>query len=170
MNTSLPLISVIINNYNNARFIEKAILSVTNQTYANLQIIIQDDCSTDPKIKDIYQKFLAYDERIEVHYNNKNSQLFTSRMNAINFVKGQYICFLDGDDYYDLDFIRHMYNYMQYKNCDITVCNFAYVIENMTLIEKKNKFLHDEYDAPNLLNFMFEPVGVSFSQNLMWNK
>ena len=170
MNTSLPLISVIINNYNNPRFIEKAILSVTNQTYVNLQIIIQDDCSTDAKIKAIYEKFLAYDKRIEVHYNEKNSQLFTSRMNAINFVKGQYVCFLDGDDYYDLDFIRHMYNYMQYKQCDIAVCNFAYVIENMTLVEKKNKFLHDEYHAPNLLNFMFEPGGVSFSQNLMWNK
>ena len=170
MSASLPLISVIINNYNNSRFIEKAILSVTNQTYVNLQIIIQDDCSTDSKIKDIYQKFLAYDERIEVHYNEKNSQLFASRMNAINFIKGEYVCFLDGDDYYDLDFIHHMYNFMQYKQCDIAVCNFAYVIENMTLIEMKNRFLKDEYDAPNLLNFMFKPCGVSFSQNLMWNK
>lgn len=170
MNASLPLISVIINNYNNLRFIEKAILSVTNQTYVNLQIIIQDDCSTDAKIKTIYEKFLAYDKRIEVHYNEKNSQLFASRMNAINFIKGKYVCFLDGDDYYDLDFIRHMYNYLQYKQCDIVACNFAYVIENMTLVEKKNRFLKEEYDAPNLLNFMFEPVGVSFSQNLMWNK
>ena len=170
MNTSLPLISVIINNYNNDRFIEKAILSVSNQTYVNLQIIIQDDCSTNPKIKNIYDKFLAYDKRIEVHYNAKNSQLFASRMNAINYIKGKYVCFLDGDDYYDLDFIRHMYNFMQYQECDIVVCNFAYVIENMTLIEKKNKFLHAQYDAPHLLNFMFEPVGVSFSQNLMWNK
>lgn len=170
MNASLPLISVIINNYNNPRFIEKAILSVTNQTYVNLQIIIQDDCSTDAKIKTIYEKFLAYDKRIEVHYNEKNSQLFASRMNAINFIKGKYVCFLDGDDYYDLDFIRHMYNYLQYKQCDIVACNFAYVIENMTLVEKKNRFLKEEYDAPNLLNFMFEPVGVSFSQNLMWNK
>ena len=170
MNASLPLISVIINNYNNPRFIEKAILSVTNQTYVNLQIIIQDDCSTDAKIKTIYEKFLTYDKRIEVHYNEKNSQLFASRMNAINFIKGKYVCFLDGDDYYDLDFIRHMYNYLQYKQCDIVACNFAYVIENMTLVEKKNRFLKEEYDAPNLLNFMFEPVGVSFSQNLMWNK
>ena len=75
-------------------------------------------------------------------------------MKAIDYIKGEYVLFLDGDDYLDLDFVRHMYDFLIYKDADIVVCNFAFVIENSLYIEQKSKFKKIEYNKKdNLLNF-----------------
>ncbi len=68
-----PLISVIMPCYNSSRFIVRAILSVLNQTYKNLELIIVDDCSTDDT-KKIIKKFLKQDKRIKLYSTKKNSR------------------------------------------------------------------------------------------------
>ena len=108
------------------------------------------------------------DERIEIKTNATNIQIFASRMKAIDYIKGEYVLFLDGDDYLDLDFVRHMYDFLIYKDADIVVCNFAFVIENSLYIEHKSKFKKLQYNKKdNLLNFLFETHAASYSQNLM---
>lgn len=173
MKENLPLITIIINNYNNKRYIEKAILSAINQTYSNLQIIIQDDHSTDEKTLEIYEKYKKIDKRIEVHRNEKNIQIFASRVRAITEIKGEYTCFMDGDDYYDFDFIRHMYYFLIEKKADVAVCMFAYLIENSLYIDKSIKTSKLEYNKNNneeIINFLFDAKAGNFFQNLTWNK
>lgn len=171
MSKNLALITVIINNFNNKRYIEKAILSVIYQTYKNLQILILDDHSTSKQTWAIYEKYIEFDKRIQLVSNEQNMQIFASRMKAIDHIKGEYVLFLDGDDYLDLDFVRHMHDFLIYKDADIVVCNFAFVIENSLFIEQKSKFKKLEYTKEdNLLNFLFETHAASYSQNLMWNK
>ena len=171
MSKDLALITVIINNFNNKRYIEKAILSVIYQTYKNLQILILDDHSTSKQTWAIYEKYIEFDKRIQLVSNEQNMQIFASRMKAIDYIKGEYVLFLDGDDYLDLDFVRHMHDFLIYKDADIVVCNFAFVIENSLFIEQKSKFKKLEYTKKdNLLNFLFETHAASYSQNLMWNK
>ncbi|MBQ5492336.1 MAG: glycosyltransferase family 2 protein, partial [Mycoplasmataceae bacterium] len=115
MSKDLALITVIINNFNNKRYIEKAILSVIYQTYKNLQILILDDHSTSKQTWAIYEKYTEFDKRIQLVSNEQNMQIFASRMKAIDYIKGEYVLFLDGDDYLDLDFVRHMHDFLIYK-------------------------------------------------------
>jgi teichuronic acid biosynthesis glycosyltransferase TuaG len=95
-----PLISVILPCYNSSRFVARAILSVLNQTYKNLELIIVDDCSTD-ETKKIIKKFLKQDNRIKFYSTKKNSKTVAKPRNlGVSKAIGEYVAFLDSDDYW----------------------------------------------------------------------
>lgn len=170
-NNNLPLISVVINNFNNFRYIEKGILSVINQTYPNLEIIIWDDCSTDKRVENIYKKYKSLDSRIKIYSNETNMHIFTSRIKSLDYVNGEYVAFLDGDDSYDFDFIRHMYHFLISNKADIAVCSFTYIIENEVFIDSRSQFNKLEYTKKdNIINYMFDNQAATYAQNLIWNK
>lgn len=95
------LISIIIPVYNVSLFLEKCLNSVINQTFKNLQIILVDDGSTDNSgiICDNYSK---KDSRIEVIH-QKNKGLSEARNTGLSLARGEYITFVDSDDYIELD-------------------------------------------------------------------
>jgi len=90
-----PLVSVIIPTYNRSAYLGKAIYSVANQTYANIEIIIVDDGSTVNYAKSICAKFLNCN-----YFYKENGGLSSARNYGINLAKGEYIAFLDDDDYW----------------------------------------------------------------------
>ena len=92
-----PKISIIIPVYNAEKYISKAIYSVLNNTYKNLQLICVDDGSIDNSLLEC-RKFLKIDSRIEV-YQKENGGASSARNYALNFVKGDWISFLDADDW-----------------------------------------------------------------------
>lgn len=100
--------------YNSSRFIVRAILSVLNQTYKNLELIIVDDCSTDDT-KKIIKKFLKQDKRIKFYSTKKNSKTAAKPRNlGVSKSVGEYVAFLDSDDYwyegkldYQMKYIRN---------------------------------------------------------------
>lgn len=92
-----PLVSVIIPVYNTQDFIQICIESVLNQTYKNFEIICIDDGSTD-KSADIIQRMMLEDERISLIIIENHGQGYARNM-AVNLCKGDYIAFLDSDDY-----------------------------------------------------------------------
>ncbi len=92
-----PLISVIIPSYNRASCLERAITSVINQTYDNLEIIVVDDSSTD-NTEDIVKKF--NDRRIVCIRHSENKGVSVARNTGIKKSKGSFIAFLDSDDQY----------------------------------------------------------------------
>ena len=101
--------------YNSSRFIVRAILSVLNQTYKNLELIIVDDCSTDDT-KKIIKKFLKQDKRIKLYSTKKNSQLAAEPRNlAISKASGKFIAFLDSDDYWQKDKLTYQIKYSVIK-------------------------------------------------------
>ena len=93
----MHLVSVIINTHNGSAFIKKAINSIINQTYGNIEIIVWDNASTDQTRK-IIAKFK--NKKIKYFYSKKFEPLYAARNKAIKKSKGAYICFCDDDDTY----------------------------------------------------------------------
>ncbi len=102
------LISIIIPVYNNEKWFERCISSVINQTYKNIEIIIINDCSLD-NVESIIKKYEALDKRIVYLKNDKNIGVGYSRNKGIEISKGNYIYFLDSDDYIEKDTIETLY-------------------------------------------------------------
>lgn len=90
--------SVIIAAYNIQEYIERAISSVENQTFKNIEIIVVDDCSTDNTEKEVLKLCSKYRNIIYIRH-KENKRLGTARNTGLNVAKGEYIVFLDGDDY-----------------------------------------------------------------------
>ena len=99
-----PLISVIIPIYNIETYLDRCISSVVSQTFRNLDIILVDDGSTD-KSPDICEQWVQKDKRIQVIH-KKNGGLSDARNAGILNAKGNYISFVDGDDYIEPDFLE----------------------------------------------------------------
>lgn len=114
---SNPLISVVIPVYNTAPYLEKCLESVVNQTYQNLQIIIINDGSTDNSAE-ICQKFSEKDDRIEF-INKQNEGVSIARNIGIEKSKGEWIYFLDSDDFIDLNMFEYLIETVFKKECDV---------------------------------------------------
>ena len=126
-----PLVSVIINCFNGARFIENALISVFKQTYKNFELIIWDNQSTDDT-KKIVDSFS--DERIKYYYADKHTNLYTARNKAVKKSNGQFITFLDCDDWWENNKIEKQIKKFQ-------TGDFSIVYANQRLIfDKKTRF------------------------------
>lgn len=95
-----PLVSVIIPCFNAEKFVETALQSVLNQTYSNVEIIAIDDGSTDSTLE-ILKRYQSCEKiTLLTHPNNENCGVSLTRRLGINFSKGEYVAFLDADDYF----------------------------------------------------------------------
>lgn len=90
-------VSIIMPNYNCEKFLPETLDSVIGQTYANWELLIVDDCSTDNSIA-VIQSYCDADERIKLFVNEKNSGAAASRNWALREATGKWIAFLDSDD------------------------------------------------------------------------
>ena len=113
------LITVIINVYNQEKYIAKCLESIINQTYRNLEILIINDGSTDNTLK-ICENYK--DERIRIITTN-NMGLSMSRNVGIENAQGEYLYFVDSDDYVELDVIEYLYNMIKKYNVSISTCD-----------------------------------------------
>ena len=111
-------ISAILAVFNEEKFIIKAIESLINQTIREIEIIIVNDGSSDNSLN-IINDYCKKDSRITI-INQENMGLGASRNNAMKIAKGEYIAFLDGDDWFKLDALEIAYNEASKKNTDIT--------------------------------------------------
>jgi len=110
MNMSLnPLISIIIPVYNVESYISRCLDSTINQTLANIEIIVVDDCGSDKSI-DIAKDYAKRDYRIKIIHNPKNLGTFNARIEGIKEASGEYILFLDADDYLELSACERAYS------------------------------------------------------------
>ncbi|HIF9150948.1 TPA: glycosyltransferase family 2 protein [Photobacterium damselae] len=114
-----PLISVIIPAYNVEKYIEEAILSIINQTYKNLEIIIIDDCSTD-NTASICKKLILLDGRIKYFSNEVNSGISITLNKGLDIAHGEYILRMDADDISLLNRAEILLNHL-IENPDIDI-------------------------------------------------
>ena len=136
MTNKFPLVSVILPNFNTARFLSRSILSVLNQTYKNLELIIVDDCSTDSSLK-IIKSFTKKDQRIRYFITKKNSGSASLPKNlGISKTRGEYLAFLDADDYWMSDKLHYQMSRISNYSFSFTAAN--YQRENSL---KKSNFL-----------------------------
>lgn len=113
----MELISVIIPVYNVEPYIAECIESIQNQTYINLEIILVDDGSTDNSV-DICDQYAAYDERIKVIH-QENAGVSAARNTGIEAATGEYISFVDSDDYIGPTLYEDMLKVLKEHDLDI---------------------------------------------------
>lgn len=125
-------VSVIVPIYNTEKFLKRCIDSILNQSLKELEIILVNDGSTDNSDKIC----LEYSEKYEnIKYLNKlNTGCSDSRNTGIRMAAGEYIAFLDSDDYIEKDMYENLYNKAYVENMDIVMCGILY----HDLLEKRN--------------------------------
>lgn len=129
-------ISIIIPCYNVEGNIEKCISSIKNQSYINFEAIFVDDGSSD-KTKEEIQKFIQNDERMIYKYKN-NGGPSSARNFGIENASGEYICFVDSDDYIEKDYLKELYDNLIENKSDIALCYFNRVYDNKVDLNKVN--------------------------------
>jgi glycosyltransferase involved in cell wall biosynthesis len=107
------LFSIIIPTYNRAPFLPKAINSISDQTYPNWELIIVDDGSTD-NTKEVVDQFLT-DSRVHYHY-QENAERSAARNSGIRLSKGEYITFMDSDEYMDTNRLELLFQGIKNNN------------------------------------------------------
>ena len=164
MSQEKALISIIIPVYKVEKYLEKCIQSVINQTYENLQIILVDDGSPDNcgKICDEYAK---KDHRIEVIHKS-NGGLSDARNKGLEIAKGEYIGFVDSDDYIEADMYEVLYNLLKQYNADVSICNFYTVAQGKISIKNADKGIN-EYNRIEILKEILLDKNI---QSYAWNK
>ena len=121
------LVSIIMPSYNTAKFIEETIDSVLSQTYANWELIIVDDCSTDDTDA-VVAKY--QDDRIRYLKNEKNSGAAVSRNRALREAKGRWIAFLDSDDLWTPDKLEKQIRFMEENGYSYSYTNYLEIDED----------------------------------------
>lgn len=112
-----PLISVIIPVYNVASYLVPCLESVCAQTYSNLEIVVVNDGSTDGSLA-IVQDFAARDSRM-VLVDKENGGLMSARRDGLFRSTGEFVFWLDGDDYISLDCVEKLYDAVASNGCDV---------------------------------------------------
>lgn len=153
------MISVIIPVYNASRYIDSCVKSVLKQTYDNWELIFIDDGSSD----DSFEKCRSWaktDSRIKVLH-EENGGPAKARNYGLDMAKGEYISFLDVDDWWDENFLKIMYETIQMKKCQIAVCGFNQV-------DKDGKVLGSLVTDTIEYNFVQDYDGSQFFPFIVW--
>lgn len=133
------LISIVVPVYNVEKYLFKCIDSIIKQTYNNLQIIIVDDGSTDSSSL-IADRLGSVDNRIEVIHKS-NGGLSSARNEGLKYAKGDYVMFIDSDDYISLYMCETLLNVALSTNSDLVECGLVRVSKNHEVKESPTKQL-----------------------------
>lgn len=166
------MISVIIPVYNVEEYLNDCLLSVLNQTYSDLEIICVEDCSTDSSLE-ILENFANIDDRIRIVRNKVNSSLGFSRNEGLKYASGEYILFLDSDDWIDFKTIEILYDKSKKDNLDVLIFKAINYDDNKRIfyhedyydLKYMDKYLNKVFNHEDLTSNEFININVS-----AWNK
>ncbi len=135
----MSLVSIIIPVYNSEKWIERCIESLVTQTYENIELIFVDDGSTDKSVEIIkhYQKSFNYIRLTSINHSGQS----VARNQGISIANGQYVCFVDSDDYITKDYCELLVTAIENTNADIAVAGMSIFYNDVyqnTLIAKNN--------------------------------
>ena len=143
-------VSVILAVYNVEKYIRQTLDSVVNQTMRDIEIIVVDNKSTDTTLE-IVEEYAKNDDRFVIYKNSSNLKQGIARNFGVQMARGDYIFFIDGDDYMELDAIEKLYNKITETDADITLCTWNQFDDRTGKIDTghvyaKLKQIPEEYD------------------------
>ena len=121
-------ISIIIPVYNAEKYISRCLDSILNQTFKDIEIICINDNSYDNSVS-VLKEYSQKDKRIKVFDNTENIGAALSRNTGIDNAKGEYIYFIDSDDYIDSNYLENMLSVIEKEKCDI-ILNLSILSES----------------------------------------
>lgn len=173
-------VSIIIPVYNTGKYLAKCLSSCINQTLKEIEIIVINDGSTDNSLSIINKFMEAYPKRIKF-INNANSGVGAARNFGIDIANGEYLWFLDSDDWLNIDALEKMYNLAKENNVDFIRCDLGRRIGELKIpknnnmkskvifLDKEKDFIVNEKPGPG--NKMFKRKLVDdlrFPRNKKW--
>ncbi len=170
MNTSKK-VTILSPCYNVARFLPKYFETVLGQTYGNLQVVLIDDGSKDDTWA-VMQEYAAKDSRVEF-FHQENQGVASTRNNLLDKVKGDYVLFVDSDDWIELNMVEYLVEVALEYNSKFVMCdrvindakpkNSALEIKILSQEQAIHDFLRHEYFIGSLWNKLFD-------KNLLYNE
>ncbi|MGH2110163.1 glycosyltransferase family 2 protein [Aerococcus urinaeequi] len=161
----MPLISIIIPIFNKEIDLEKNLESIINQTFIDIEIILVDDGSTDNSLK-ICREFESKDNRVVV-IEKPNSGVSDARNIGLSIAQGEFIGFVDPDDWIENNMYENMYNKITGTNAEVCICNFSVEnngVSNPILLNfDKEYFVGSQVFNEIVLN-MISPKSVNSSE------
>jgi len=154
-------ISVIIPIYNMEMYLREAIESIINQSigFNNIELILVDDGSTDKSIEIIEEYNKKYENVKSIRLEQKSGAAGKPRNEGLKIATGEYIMFLDPDDFYDINALDVMYNTAKDQKVEIVTANYKYANEDGTLWEKsvfdENRFKSFKFSEENFSDSFF---------------
>lgn len=155
-------VSVIVPVYNVEKYLNRCLNSLVKQTLKDIEIIVVNDGSPDNS-SDIILKYVKKYKNV-VYYNKENGGLSDARNFGIEHANGEYIAFVDSDDYVDKDMLKKLYNKASSSNFDIVCCNFDYVDDNGNFIKYGNSKVINDLNGDSIRRCMLDIYPTA------WNK
>lgn len=160
-----PLISIIIPVYNMELYLDQCLNSIVNQTYSELEIILVNDGSTDNSLN-IMKKYALEDKRFII-INQDNSGLSAARNIGIDSSHGEYVGFVDSDDWVESDMFECLLKALLENGADISCCGRYIVKDNYSV---KSFYLSKPYVFKNHEEAHKELLKESIIDSAMWDK
>lgn len=125
--TEEDLVSILVPVYNISRYIGECIECLLNQTYRNIEIILVDNGSDDGSYE-ICQEYEKKDSRIRLFRAGVRQQ-YIARNKTVEEIRGKYYCFVDGDDYVSINYVKKMYDVIKEYDVDLVLCGYTAMLE-----------------------------------------
>ena len=126
----MSIVSVIVPIYNAENYLHECVDSILAQTIHDIEVILVDDGSTDES-ENICDAYCLKDNRVRV-FHKTNGGISSARNLGLKYAQGEYISFIDSDDWIDINALEDMYNLAKKENSDIVICDMIdhYITDN----------------------------------------
>lgn len=160
------LVSIIIPVYKVEDLLERCVNSILTQTYKNIEIILVDDGSPD-RCGELCNQYALKDERVKVVH-KKNGGLSDARNAGIKIANGEFITFIDSDDWVSEDYVRVLHDLLISRGADISVCNFIRTSTETTIERSEKQDVIHEFSniqtLENLCGSFYQQLTVSWGK------
>lgn len=170
-----PFFSIIIPVYNTESFLNKCIESILSQSFTDFELILIDDGSTDNSLS-ICKKFEDIDYRVSVTIHSENKGLCKTRDDGLDIAKGEYIIWIDSDDYIDENRLKAIHSEIQRSNCDVVITKYIHECENGKKIYFSDSipdgfYSGEDYEKlkPHIMEYN-KKTGMRNIHTVLWNK
>ena len=165
------LVSIVIPIYNSGEYLEECLNSILLQDYMNWEAILVNDGSTD-RSEMICKQFASQDTRFKV-IDKENGGVSSARNSGLSEANGDYICFIDSDDYIKNNYLSHLYGLIKTHNAKLALCKFdkgeekvSDILNNLNLLhERQYKFKNCKNNRPLPFDFYLPDYNVCIEYN-----
>ncbi len=151
----VPLVSIGIPTHNRAQRLEKCLSRIIHQTYQNIEIIISDNCSPDPAVQQIGERFQRADSRISYIRQAENIMIEPNFNYVLSKANGKYFIWAADDDYYENDYIEKCVQFLEENEAYVHACGIPkYYIGDKYIFEEKPVSFENDGGIRRLLKYL----------------
>lgn len=161
-----PKLSIIVPIYNVEKYLDKCILSILNQDYKDFELILVNDGSPD-RCEEICNKYLLNDRRVRL-INKANGGLSSARNAGLDIAKGEYIGFVDSDDWIEKEMYSTLMEIVEKNGSDIVQCEYYSALYDTDTIKDNKNVIVRNFTNIEAINNMYGDLQVSTT--VSWNK